>query len=258
MSEDKIKEEEYQFPSEDEYASGKSSSSKDSDNEGEKITNSENVFSDGVYDQEGSRSGFSAKYAQISEKFPILNNKKVVLTTLLLVFSVIIFSFMKPNDNNMKTIKPIKMKVQSAAVKKVLPVSSVSASQLASLHQQINSGNQQVQNIADHLRDMQVTINQLTSQQNQLAGIISEQQAQIKQFNKKLIDSKKPKVPVVNYKVKAIVPGRAWLIGSDGTTITVTTGNTIPTYGKVINIDSASGVITTSSHKKIVYGQADF
>ena len=49
------------------------------------------------------------------------------------------------------------------------------------------------------------------------------------------------------YSVHAIIPGRAWLRGRDGKTITVTEGDMLDKYGKILVIDAPSGVVITSS-----------
>jgi outer membrane murein-binding lipoprotein Lpp len=50
-----------------------------------------------------------------------------------------------------------------------------------------------------------------------------------------------------NMSVHAIIPGRAWLKSRDGTTITVTEGDSLDRYGKVLVIDASNGVVITSS-----------
>ncbi len=47
--------------------------------------------------------------------------------------------------------------------------------------------------------------------------------------------------------VHAIIPGRAWLKSRDGSTLTVTEGDTLDRYGKVLVIDASNGVVITSS-----------
>jgi hypothetical protein len=47
--------------------------------------------------------------------------------------------------------------------------------------------------------------------------------------------------------VYAIIPGRAWLRNPNGKTITVTEGDTIAEYGKVLKIDASSGIVITTS-----------
>jgi intracellular multiplication protein IcmG len=49
----------------------------------------------------------------------------------------------------------------------------------------------------------------------------------------------------------AAIPGRAWLLGADGETSTVTEGDEIPGYGRVTKIDPAGGMVTTSSGRVI-------
>ena len=49
------------------------------------------------------------------------------------------------------------------------------------------------------------------------------------------------------YMVHAVIPGRAWLKTSKGQIITVTEGETVGNYGKVLVIDAANGVVLTNS-----------
>lgn len=49
------------------------------------------------------------------------------------------------------------------------------------------------------------------------------------------------------YVVHAVIPGRAWLKSSKGQIITVTEGDSLGNYGKILVIDAASGVVLTSS-----------
>lgn len=56
-----------------------------------------------------------------------------------------------------------------------------------------------------------------------------------------------PKPTNPQYTVYAIIPGRAWLRSHDGKTITVSEGDTIKEYGKVLKIDAGEGIVVTSS-----------
>lgn len=49
------------------------------------------------------------------------------------------------------------------------------------------------------------------------------------------------------YKVHAVIPGRAWLKSVKGQMLTVSEGDTIGNYGKVLVIDAANGIVLTSS-----------
>jgi hypothetical protein len=59
--------------------------------------------------------------------------------------------------------------------------------------------------------------------------------------------SSRPKATIPAYVVHAIIPGRAWLKANNGQIMTVTEGDTLGDYGKVLVIDAASGMVLTSS-----------
>lgn len=61
-------------------------------------------------------------------------------------------------------------------------------------------------------------------------------------------------VPTQIYYVEAVVPGRAWLQGSDGETISVSIGSYLEGYGRVTRIDTEKGIVVTSSGHIIPYG----
>ncbi len=58
-------------------------------------------------------------------------------------------------------------------------------------------------------------------------------------------------VPIIiakpEYKVHAVIPGRAWLKSTKGQIVTVTEGDSIGHYGKILVIDAPNGVVLTSS-----------
>lgn len=49
------------------------------------------------------------------------------------------------------------------------------------------------------------------------------------------------------YMVHAVIPGRAWLKSPKGQILTVTEGEVVGNYGKILVIDAANGVVLTSS-----------
>jgi|GEM_PF-1097293 intracellular multiplication protein IcmG len=48
------------------------------------------------------------------------------------------------------------------------------------------------------------------------------------------------------YVVDAVIPGRAWLKGADGTTVTVSVGEHLPGYGTIVKINPYSGQVVTN------------
>jgi intracellular multiplication protein IcmG len=63
--------------------------------------------------------------------------------------------------------------------------------------------------------------------------------------------------PGAEYFVKAMIQGRAWLVDSQGATVTVSSGDTLPGYGLIETIDPSQGTVTTSSGAIIQYNPSD-
>ncbi|MDR3492498.1 MAG: hypothetical protein P4M12_10765 [Gammaproteobacteria bacterium] len=67
-------------------------------------------------------------------------------------------------------------------------------------------------------------------------------------------------VPKMVYTVQAIIPGRAWLKSENGDTVTVTEGDTLQGYGRIMKIDPYDGNVQIDVGGKIVslsYGSAN-
>ncbi len=59
------------------------------------------------------------------------------------------------------------------------------------------------------------------------------------------------------YSIQALIPGRAWLISSNGSSMTVREGSALPGYGVVKLIDVERGRVLMSSGRVIKFGQVD-
>ncbi len=57
--------------------------------------------------------------------------------------------------------------------------------------------------------------------------------------------------PQAMYHVRAVEPGRAWILARDGSSMSVSLSSVIPGYGKVTRIDYIAGIIATESGKMI-------
>lgn len=66
-----------------------------------------------------------------------------------------------------------------------------------------------------------------------------------------------PSQPTYTYYIQAVIPGRAWLVASNGATLTVREGTTIAGYGTVKLIDPLSGRVVMSSGRVIRFSQQD-
>ena len=63
--------------------------------------------------------------------------------------------------------------------------------------------------------------------------------------------------PPLLYYIQAVIPGRAWLVATNGSTVTVREGSRISGYGMVTLIDPNQGRVVTSSGRVIRFSQED-
>jgi intracellular multiplication protein IcmG len=144
-------------------------------------------------------------------------------------------------------------------------------------------------NLVDSQRNMQSNISalreqigQLTNQVNTLSSTNQALVQQVAELAIKLISSQealqellaaKKAQPVivrphpnvakvspaqqVHYFVQAVIPGRAWLISTQGATMTVRVGSKVPGLGVVQRIDALQGRVVMSSGRVIAFSQAD-
>lgn len=143
----------------------------------------------------------------------------------------------------------------NAAVTNVQQSQQADTARLAALEQQ--SGNfsraitalqQQAVNNANQIQAIQIQLNNIDRSLLMLAQELKKPNTAAKK------PAAKAKAAVPAYYVKAIIPGRAWLTSSNGTTITVSPGDTIPSFGRVTDIDPDSGTVGTTSGKTIHFG----
>ncbi|MBN9230718.1 MAG: type IV secretion protein IcmG [Legionella sp. 40-6] len=130
-------------------------------------------------------------------------------------------------------------------------------SQVSVINEQIGNVNTNVNNLAQQIAKLNETLVNLGNQMNQQSQELST-----------LIERTRPKVvhrplppkrylrPNV-YFINAVIPGRAWLIGTNGSTLTVREGTKVPGYGVIKLIDSMEGRILTSSGRVIRFSQED-
>ena len=108
--------------------------------------------------------------------------------------------------------------------------------------------------------------NQILSDQsqkiNELVNYMSSVSKEVIEMNKSMEDLKQSMVKtqvelklVIAQKaaemekmtLRAVVPGRAWLVNGKGSTTTIAVGTELPYYGKVLKIDSKSNTVTMST-----------
>ncbi|QMT61285.1 type IVB secretion system protein IcmG/DotF [Legionella sp. PC997] len=142
-------------------------------------------------------------------------------------------------------------------------VASIEASQ-QSVQSEVSSMNQQVGNVNNNVNALNAQITKL----NQMITDLNNQVVKQSEVINVLIERTKPKpvkrvvriqhvAPQINYYINAVIPGRAWLIGTNGSTLTVREGTKIAGYGTVKLIDSMQGRVLTSSGRVIRFSQED-
>ncbi len=114
--------------------------------------------------------------------------------------------------------------------------------------QQIAEVDNEVESLKSTLNTLQTAINNMNNQLEQMGVQLQSQQGDISNLEAKLKKSKartkvaaytavkKPAVKRSRWWVQAVIPGRAWLIDSQGKTMTVKVGDVLSGYGRVRSI----------------------
>ncbi len=131
-------------------------------------------------------------------------------------------------------------------------------SQLNAMGQQVTTMSGNIDNLNSQIANLNQAVNALTTQmakQSEELNALIAARARPKATRKPAMHRIIPK-PIAYY-IQAVIPGRAWLIGSNGSTLTVREGTNIAGYGTVKLIDSIQGKIITSSGRTIRFSQED-
>ncbi len=117
----------------------------------------------------------------------------------------------------------------------------------------------QQQQTIDQIQTNMNTLQDSVAGLNTTVGTVSQQLTQLNDklgkatAPKKTIESGPPAPPPITYVIKALVPGRAWLLASDGTMLSVAAGNAVPGHGVVNQIDLNTGQLFMSDGSVFTY-----
>lgn len=125
--------------------------------------------------------------------------------------------------------------------------------QLRDVTQTVNSMTASLNAVKESMEQMNDKLDQQSQQMVRLQSIKRAQRQASMPRAKKVT----PKVEPTQYYIQAVIPGRAWLMSTKGTTLTVSRGSSVPGYGDVRLINPKLGRIFTSSGRVIQYSQAD-
>ena len=142
------------------------------------------------------------------------------------------------------------------------------SAKLSALEQAQSTISASVNNMSNQLTNLNNDLETLSTQMQQLNGTltvlnnrITQQAEEVHQLHVQRMPAPARKVhkPLAEhtYALQAVIPGRAWLIAQNGSTITVREGTLITGYGVVKKIDAKNGRVTTSSGRVIRFSQAD-
>jgi intracellular multiplication protein IcmG len=131
-------------------------------------------------------------------------------------------------------------------------------SELSDLRTQVSTVNQNISDLSAKMADVQQTMLVLRERLEQQ----SEQMVRVQSIHRaKRTAAAKPApraaAPKSVYYIQAIIPGRAWLMSNEGSSLTVSRGSAVPGYGSVRLINAKIGRVFTSSGRVIQFSQAD-
>lgn len=128
--------------------------------------------------------------------------------------------------------------------------------EVSSVGQQVGTVNNNINNLNTQIANLNQVIGNLSTQVAKQSAEINMLMAHYKPKPAKRV-IRQAGAPRVVYYIQAVIPGRAWLIGSNGSTLTVREGTKIAGYGIVKLIDSMQGRVLTSSGQVIRFSQED-
>lgn len=131
---------------------------------------------------------------------------------------------------------------------------------ISQLNDQVVQLNSQLAAVSNNYQSLQQDF--LTLQNKLNVTVQAVEELVVSQKSRPVIVAHKPRtypkatpIHYPTYFVQAIIPGRAWLINSNGETLTVLVGSKVPGYGSVTKIRPQEGRVLTSSGKILKFNQ---
>lgn len=130
------------------------------------------------------------------------------------------------------------------------------------LRADIVSVNNQIATVDTNLESLSTKVERLTAVLSALTAKLDAQALIIERMTVKPVPKiihhrVKSVVSAPSYYIQAVIPGRAWLIATNGNTVTVREGSPLRGYGRIKLIDPNQGRILTSSGRVIRFNQND-
>ena len=142
--------------------------------------------------------------------------------------------------------------------------SSSTDSAVTTLQAQLDKDERLIEELTQKLTVVEAKQQELLNYKSQMYNKIQYLSTYSLQLNDKITkieDKFKPKKKeavkttkkLVTYNIRALVQGRAWLVDSNNTSVTVVEGESLKDYGKIKQIYPAQGLITTTSGRVIQF-----
>ena len=160
--------------------------------------------------------------------------------------------------------------VMPVAVAPLPTVDTKVTQELSALESAQQSMRADVSTVSDQLGTLGNNVNAMVAKMSELNSVIAslsakvdEQSHELEQVAIRREEAKRVHHGVIKgpsypkYHIQAVIPGRAWLIATNGATLTVREGTIIAGYGMVRLIDPNQGRVSTSSGQVIRFSQDD-
>lgn len=166
-------------------------------------------------------------------------------------------------------VQPLAPPVAPAPVTTEPNVDAQISQKLSAIEVSQQSMRTDVSSVSSQIGGINSNLNTLVAKIAELDGIISSlnaklddqtrviEQLTIRRQAKKVHYAPRKAAHYPKYYIQAVIPGRAWLIATNGSTLTVREGTIIAGYGMVKLIDPNQGRIITSSGQVIRFSQED-
>lgn len=162
--------------------------------------------------------------------------------------------------------------IAAPAIPVAAPVAEMNT-RVSQLEAQTAMRSDDIQNLQNTITQLQSDMSGLRSSMDAMQQTLQQVSTQNQQLTAQLAKAKRPAaVPkkvvhhtavthevanTMKYYLQASIPGRAWLMGEDGSTVTVAEGDNLRGYGFIRRIDPVKGKVFTSSGMTIRFNEGD-
>jgi intracellular multiplication protein IcmG len=256
------------------------------DNDDYQFVDIDAVNADSTEDLQNLDSNSKSVFAKKINAFPLDTKRKALIVLLVLTFSIFIYKWMSSSSSSKKKsvastgVSIVQPSLKPVAMQPSLPVATTNTGNIDEkierklFHLEQNQEairsdflvtTNQINGITTNMASMAAKIEELNQVIIQLVEKIKAQE--IQQVKARVIMEKRPRsravashhssASSVRYFIQAVIPGRAWLIATNGSTLTVREGTMISGYGMVTLIDPRQGRVLTSSGQVIRFSPED-